>query len=201
MRQPRLRAFPTCGSPTSPDMPAFFAAARRAAVATTLASAAALAALAISPVLPIAAPLAAQDLGIAVGEKAPGGPLETMAGQTVDLSSYMGKQPVVIEFWATWCGNCKQLEPAMRAAMTKHGAKVKFVTVAVSVNQSYDRVKAWQAANKLPGDLLYDRKGTVSGEYDVPATSYVVVVDRAGKIVYTGVGGTQDLEAAIKKAL
>ncbi|HCT56353.1 MAG TPA: TlpA family protein disulfide reductase [Gemmatimonas aurantiaca] len=182
-------------------MPAFFAAARRAAVATTLASAAALAALAISPVLPIAAPLAAQDLGIAVGEKAPGGPLETMAGQTVDLSSYMGKQPVVIEFWATWCGNCKQLEPAMRAAMTKHGAKVKFVTVAVSVNQSYDRVKAWQAANKLPGDLLYDRKGTVSGEYDVPATSYVVVVDRAGKIVYTGVGGTQDLEAAIKKAL
>ncbi|HEY0930864.1 MAG TPA: TlpA disulfide reductase family protein [Gemmatimonas sp.] len=182
-------------------MPAFFATARRAAAVTTLASAAALATLAASPALPTIAPLAAQDLGIAVGEKAPGGPLETMTGQTVDLSSYMGKQPVVIEFWATWCGNCKQLEPAMRAAMTKHSAKVKFVTVAVSVNQSYDRVKAWQAANKLPGDLLYDRKGTVSGEYDVPATSYVVVVDRTGKIVYTGVGGTQDLEAAIKKAL
>lgn len=141
-----------------------------------------------------------QDLGIAVGEKAPGGPLETMTGQTVDLSTMLGKTPVVIEFWATWCGNCKQLEPAMRKAMTTHAGKVRFVTVAVSINQSYERVKAWQAANKLGGELLYDRKGTVSGAYEAPATSYVVVVDAAGKVVYTGVGGDQDLEAAIRKA-
>lgn len=143
----------------------------------------------------------AQDVGIPLGEKAPGGPLETLAGQPVDLSAYLGKQPVVLEFWATWCGNCKQLEPAMRAAMTKHGAQVKFVTIAVSVNQSLERVKAWQAQNKLAGDILYDRKGLVSGAYDAPATSYVVVIDKSGKVVYTGVGGTQNLEAAIKKAL
>lgn len=153
------------------------------------------AALALAPSL-----AHAQDLGIAVGEKAPGGPLETMTGQTVDLSTMLGKTPVVIEFWATWCGNCKQLEPAIRAAMTKHAGKVRFVTVAVSINQSYERVKAWQAANKLGGDLLYDRKGTVSGAYEAPATSYVVVVDKTGKIVYTGVGGDQDIEAAIRKA-
>jgi peroxiredoxin len=145
--------------------------------------------------------VAAQDMGIAIGEKAPGGPLETLDGKTVDLSQYLGKGPVVLEFWATWCGNCKQLEPAMRAAMTKYGKQAKFVTVAVSVNQSRERVAAWQKINKLPGELLYDRKGTVSGAYDVPATSYVVVVDKKGKIVYTGTGGTQDLNAALKKAL
>ncbi len=148
-----------------------------------------------------AAPAFAQDVGIPIGEKAPGGPLETLTGQAVELGSLLGKQPVVIEFWATWCGNCKQLEPAMRAAMTKHAAQVKFVTVAVSVNQSLERVKAWQNANKLGGELLYDRKGTVSGAYDVPATSYVVVADKNGRVVYTGVGGTQNLDAAIRKAL
>ena len=149
-----------------------------------------------------AVPAAAQDAGIPIGEQAPGGPLETLAGQTVDLASYLGKQqPTVIEFWATWCPNCKQLDPAMRAAHAKYGASVRFVTVAVSVNQSLERVKAWQAANKLPGALLYDRKGTVSGAYDVPATSYVVVADKSGKVVYTGVGGTQNLDAAIKKAM
>lgn len=148
------------------------------------------------------APAAAQDLGIALGEQAPGGPLETLAGQTVDLSAYLGKQqPTLIEFWATWCPNCKQLEPALRAAHAKHGKAVRFVTVAVSVNQSVERVKAWQAANKMPGDILYDRKGTVSGAYDVPATSYVVVADKRGKVVYTGVGGTQNIDAAIKKAM
>lgn len=149
-----------------------------------------------------AAPALAQDVGIAVGEQAPGGPLETLAGQAVDLSTFLGKQqPTVIEFWATWCGNCKQLEPAMRAAHATYGKTVRFVTVAVSVNQSVERVRAWQNANKMPGELLYDRKGTVSGAYDVPATSYVVIADKNGKIVYTGVGGTQNLAAAIKKAM
>ena len=150
----------------------------------------------------VAAPAAAQDAGIPIGEQAPGGPLETLAGQTVDLASFLGKQqPTVIEFWATWCPSCKQLDPAMRAAHAKYGKTVRFVTVAVSVNQSVQRVKAWQAANKLPGELLYDRKGTVSGAYDVPATSYVVVADKTGKVIYTGVGGTQNIDAAIRKAM
>jgi thiol-disulfide isomerase/thioredoxin len=162
-----------------------FRAARTAVVAVALA----------------AAPAAAQDLGIAVGQKAPGGPLETLAGAPVDLATYLGKGPVVLEFWATWCGNCKALEPTMRAAMTKYGAQVKFVTIAVSVNQSLERVKAWQTQNKLAGEMLFDRKGMVSGAYDAPATSYVVVVDKTGKVVYTGLGGTQNIEAAVKKAL
>ena len=148
-----------------------------------------------------AATLAAQDVGIAIGEKGPGGPLETLDGKAVDLSSYLGKGPVVLEFWATWCGNCKQMEPAMRAAMKKYGAQVKFITVAVSINQSLDRVKAWQKINALPGEILYDRKGEVSGAYDTPATSYMVVLDKTGKVIYTGVGGTQDVDAAVKKAM
>ena len=143
----------------------------------------------------------AQDVGIAIGEKGPGGPLETLEGKPVDLSTYLGKGPVVLEFWATWCGNCKEMEPAMRAAMKKYGAQVQFITVAVSINQSLDRVKGWQKANTLPGVILYDRKGVVSGDYDAPATSYVVVLDKTGKVVYTGVGGKQDVDAAVKKAL
>ena len=145
--------------------------------------------------------VAAQDVGIALGEQAPGGPLETLDGKAVDLSSYLRKGPVVIEFWATWCGNCKQLEPAMRTAVTKYTGKASFITIAVSINQSVERVKAWQAVNKMPGELLYDRKGIVAGAFDAPATSYVVVLDKTGKVVYTGVGGTQDIDAAIKKAL
>ncbi len=145
--------------------------------------------------------VAAQDLGIALGEQAPGGPLETLDGKAVDLSTYLRQGPVVLEFWATWCGNCKQLEPAMRAAVTKYAAQAKFITIAVSINQSVERVKAWQAVNKMPGEILYDRKGIVAGAFDAPATSYVVVLDKTGKVVYTGVGGTQNIDAAIKKAL
>ncbi|MEN9509439.1 MAG: hypothetical protein RLZZ621_2002 [Gemmatimonadota bacterium] len=143
----------------------------------------------------------AQDLGIAIGEKAPGGPLETLDGKPVDLTAYLGKQPVVLEFWATWCDNCKKLDPTMRAAHTTFGKSVQFITVAVSVNQTAERVKAYQQRYALPGVVLYDRKGVVSGAYDAPATSYVVVIDKRGTVIYTGLGGTQNLDAAIRKAL
>ena len=73
--------------------------------------------------------------------------------------------------------------------------------MSVSVNQSVNRVKLHVAKYGVPGVQLWDAKGDATGKWDVPATSYVVVLDRAGKVVYTGVGGSQDLESAIRKAL
>jgi thiol-disulfide isomerase/thioredoxin len=106
-----------------------------------------------------------------------------------------------MEFWATWCGNCEQLEPTVKAMHAKYGDRVAFLGVAVSVNQSPARVKAYVEKHGLPWVQLFDRKGLASAGYDAPATSYVVVLDAAGKVVYTGLGGKQDLETAIRKAL
>ncbi|MFI5228139.1 MAG: TlpA family protein disulfide reductase [Gemmatimonadales bacterium] len=156
-----------------------------------------IAALAIA--LPAAA--RAQDLGVAVGSAAPAAAVATLDGKSANLSQYIGKTPMLIEFWATWCPNCRELEPALLDAAKKYGAKVKFVGVAVSVNENPARVKAFVAKHGLPGDQYFDTHGDASGAYDAPATSYVVVVDRAGKVVYTGLGGKQDLEAALKKVL
>jgi hypothetical protein len=49
-------------------------------------------------------------------------------------------------------------------------------------------------------EFVYDRAGKATDVYEAPATSYIVVVDRGGKIVYTGQGPDQDLDAAIRKA-
>jgi cytochrome c biogenesis protein CcmG/thiol:disulfide interchange protein DsbE len=143
----------------------------------------------------------AQDLGLQVGTVAPAAAVHTLDGKDADLAQYIGKTPAVIEFWATWCPNCAELEPTLLAVSKKYGTRVRFVGVAVSVNESPARVKAFVAKHGLPGDQYFDTKGNATGAYDVPATSYVVVIDKAGKIVYTGLGGKQDLEAAIRKAL
>jgi thiol-disulfide isomerase/thioredoxin len=142
----------------------------------------------------------AQDSGIELGAKAPGAAIETLAGAPAELASVFGKGPVVIEFWATWCPNCKELEPTMLAAERKYAGKVTFVGVAVSVNQSPRAVQAYVDKHALQMTHFFDRHGKAVGAYDVPATSFVVVVNRAGRVVYTGLGGRQDLEAAIKRA-
>ncbi len=151
----------------------------------------------------IAAPtlLSAQEAGIPVGNVAPNAALQTLDGQPAQLSQWIGRMPVVLEFWATWCSNCKALEPEMIKAAKAFGRQVKFVGVAVSANQTPERVKRYMQQHPTGVDMLYDRTGTAVDAYDVPATSYVVVIDRAGKVVYTGSGGGQDLQAAIRKAL
>jgi thiol-disulfide isomerase/thioredoxin len=143
----------------------------------------------------------AQDSGIPVGSDAPVASVANIAGTMVNLADFIGKKPVVMEFWATWCANCKQLEPQMLAAAKKYESSVQFIGVAVAINQTLDRVQKYVAQYKYPYPMLWDKDGVLAIAYDVPATSYLVVIDRHGKIVYTGLGGDQNLEAAIRKAL
>lgn len=159
--------------------------------------------LAVPPlaVMLAAAPVCAQEIGLEIGTTAPAAAVETLDGKPADLAQYVGKKPVLMEFWATWCGNCHELEPALKALHAKYKDRVEFLGVAVSINQSPARVKAYVAKNRLPWIQLFDRKGNASGAYDAPATSYIVVLDAAGKVVYTGLGGKQDLEPALKKVV
>lgn len=146
-------------------------------------------------------PARAQDLGIEVGTRAPAVTVQSLDGKQVDLGSYIGKTPMLIEFWATWCPNCRELMPSLLDAEKKFGTRVKFVAIAVAINQSPERVRRFLAAHPLPHDTFYDVEGKAAGAFDAPATSYVVVLDKTGRVVYTGLGGKQDLEGALKKAL
>ena len=143
----------------------------------------------------------AQELGLPVGTTAPAAAVQTLDGKPTDLARYVGKTPVLIEFWASWCPNCKALEPQLQRIARTHGAKVKLLGVAVSVNQTPQRARLYAQKYKLPMELLWDAQGKATEAYDAPATSYVVVLDRAGKVVYTGQGADQNLEAAVRKAL
>lgn len=127
--------------------------------------------------------------------------VQTLDGRNVSLAQYVGKGPVLIQFWAAWCSNCRDLMPSFDRARRLYGSRVKFVAVAVSVNESPERVRRYVAAHKLTHTVLYDAEGDAVEKYSVPATSYVVVLDRRGRIVYTGVGGNQDLVAAVRRAL
>ena len=158
--------------------------------------------VAAAAIFAAAPPATAQTLGIPVGSKAPVAAVETLDGKPASLAQYIGKAPVVMQFWATWCSNCKALEPRMAAARQKYAARgVRFVGLAVSVNQSPQRVRLYAQRHAPPLELFYDKTGAASDAYDAPATSYVVVVNRQGTVVYTGVGSDQNIDAAVRKAL
>lgn len=149
-----------------------------------------------------ARPLPSQAGGIPLGTQAPSAMVETLDGAPLDLASYAGKgKPVVLEFWATWCPLCRRLEPVMQAARTKYGDRVTFVSVGVAANQTPERQRAHAEANRMTGEFVFDRHDAAQKAYTVLHTSYVVVLDAKGVVVYTGMGDAQDIDAAVRKGL
>jgi thiol-disulfide isomerase/thioredoxin len=155
-------------------------------------------ALLASPIRPAEAQRA---IDLAMGAAAPDLKLETLDGKPATLAPWLGKSPMLIEVWATWCENCEALAPRILAAKAKHGEAVKFLGVAVSFNQSPQRVKLYMEKHGFDIETLYDRKGEVDVLYGVKATSTVIGIDKSGKVVYAGAGGDQDIEAAVRAVL
>ena len=146
--------------------------------------------------------LPAQDvIGIPVGQTPPAVTLESLNGDSVALSQWIGKKPVIVEFWATWCPICAALLPRLEAAQRKYGDRVEFLVVAVAVNQSKNTVRRHLEQHPMPFTILWDGNGAAVRAFQAPSTSYIAVLDGKGRVVYTGVGEDQDIEAALEKAV
>jgi thiol-disulfide isomerase/thioredoxin len=144
---------------------------------------------------------AAGQIGIAVGSPAPAVTVNDLEGRPVAFGDFIGKKPVYIQFWATWCELCEKLDPKVRAAAKKYGSAVEFIGANVTVNQRAERVKRWVAEHQPAFRVVWDDKGVAVRAYDVPSTSFVVIVNAEGKVAYTGVGGDQDIEGELRKVV
>ena len=167
--------------------------------ARRVALAAAVLAPAMVPVHTAAAQIQMWDVGLKVGSKAPGAVVERLDGSSVNIADFYGRQPVVLEFWATWCPLCRKLEPSMQAAREKYAGKVTFVSVGVPANQTPEKQKAYVDDKKLTGEFTFDRTSAAMKAFAVPHTSYIVVVAPDGRVAYTGVGDDQDIDAVLAK--
>ncbi|MGH7466004.1 MAG: TlpA family protein disulfide reductase, partial [Longimicrobiales bacterium] len=127
--------------------------------------------------------------------------LDYLVGNTFELATYVGRKPVLIEFWATWCPLCAALEPRIEAAKQQHGDALEVIIIAVGVNQTPRSIRRHLEKHALPGTLLFDARGRAARAYKAPSTSYVVALDAQGRVVYTGVGDDQDIAGAARKAV
>jgi thiol-disulfide isomerase/thioredoxin len=146
--------------------------------------------------------LHAQDvIGIPVGETPPAVTLESLNGDSVPLSQWIGKKPVIVEFWATWCPICAELLPRMEAAQRKYGDRAAFLVVAVAVNQTKHSVRRHLERDPMPFTFLWDGNGAAVRAFQAPSTSYIAVLDAKGRVVYTGVGEDQDIETVLERTV
>ncbi|MDZ4674532.1 MAG: TlpA disulfide reductase family protein, partial [Gemmatimonadota bacterium] len=117
--------------------------------------------------------------------------------QPFDFATVLGRKPVVVQFWATWCSICEALMPTMRAAKAQYGDRVEFIGVNVTVNQTPARVRRYLEEHSPPFRNLYDKRGLAVRAFEAPATGFITIVGADGKVAYTGSGERQDIVAAL----
>ena len=83
----------------------------------------------------------ADVIGLPIGARPEPAVIETLDGEALDLGEIVGSRPVLLQFWATWCENCKALVPLMLEAHRKFGGEVSFFAIAVGVGQYASEVE------------------------------------------------------------
>jgi len=114
--------------------------------------------------------------GIEEGELAPDFVLETLEGETVKLSDYHGKK-VILNFWATWCGPCRQEMPAMQEFYDDYADEVEILAVNVTDSEkTIDDVQDFIDEFDFTYPTLLDTDMSVSNEYKavgLPTTYFI----------------------------
>lgn len=121
-------------------------------------------------------------LSLAATDSGPAGnfTLKSATGENIQLSEYRG-QVVLINFWASWCGPCRQEMPHLDAIYKKY-EPMGFTVFGINVEQ--DRKMADKILRDIPVTfpILFDDANVVSELYGVDAMPVTVLVDRNGEI-------------------
>jgi peroxiredoxin len=105
-------------------------------------------------------------------------------GRQVSLGPFIGKKPVLLVFWATWCPPCTEAVPLLNRMHTESAADAKVQILALDFMESREKVSAFIASKKVAFPVLLDRSGSVARKYRVVGIPTYVLIDRDGKVVY-----------------
>jgi len=125
--------------------------------------------------------------------EAPGFSLPDLSGKKILLKQWRG-QLVFLNFFATWCGPCREEMPGMERLHRVHQGN-GLVVLAVNVQESAKTIQPFLQALKLSFPTVMDAEGAVSREYGVRALPVSFLIGRDGNIVWRAIGG-RDWESA-----
>ena len=141
--------------------------------------------------------------GVIVGSKVPGFTLQSADGGNVKLSEFRGKV-VLINYWATWCGPCRQELPELDKIHKQFSAK-GFTMLGINIDNKPKNAIKMLKRLKIKFPVVFDPKKKVSEQMNVDAMPFTILVDQSGvaRYVHRGYvsGDENKYRSEIKKVL
>src|SRR3569832_2843188 len=135
-----------------------------------------------------------------VGHPAPAVTLQMLDGSRVELASLLGKKPIYLKFWATWCVPCREQMPHLQATFDAHKNDLAVFAVDVAIDDPIENVRTFVANKKLTMPIAVANDGSVSEQFHLNVTPQHVLNDRASVNSYIGkaVNKKKERELSVK---
>lgn len=135
-----------------------------------------------------------------VGKPAANFKLELLSGGEYELAKEKEKSIVILDFWASWCGPCRQVMPIMESLAEKYKEKGVKV-IAVNLRETPGKIKSFLESQGLHATVVLDKDGSIADQYFVSGIPQTVIVGKDGTVQAVHVGSRPDLEEVLSKEL
>ena len=121
-----------------------------------------------------------------VGTAAPDFALRSLGRENVRLSEHLG-EVVLINFWATWCGPCRQEMPLLDALYAKY-QRAGFVLLGINIDEDREHATEMAQTLKVSYPILFDERKDVARSYQLGTMPLTVIIDREGVVRFVSEG-------------
>lgn len=109
--------------------------------------------------------------------------LELLSGGIFNLADYRGKKAVVLDFWASWCPNCRRDMPNLNRYYDKYKDKVEVIGINLHENKS--TVQKFISSQGINFPIALDPQSIAARKFGIQYTNTHFLIDKGGKLVKT----------------
>ena len=134
-----------------------------------------------------------------IDQPAPDFTITAVDGSQIQLSDYIGRKAVVIDFWATWCGPCMMELPVLQEFYQANSADVEIIAVSSEDAGAAASIENVVSDKRLTFPVIHDPAKSIDNLYPHRAIPYLVFIDIDGIVVHAATGYNPKISDEIKE--
>lgn len=125
-------------------------------------------------------------------------PIKVHNGETVKLKDLVGKRPIYLKFWASWCVPCRAQMPHLEKVYQDYNDDLEVISVNIWINETEQALSATRDEFGLTVPIAIDKDGALAQAFDFVGTPYHILIDHQGDIVHKGYRADTELDRKIE---